>query len=55
MEMEGGEGGLEELHEVGGSGVHQISGISARESGVVRVGSCSRTASSEGVNSAGPL
>jgi hypothetical protein len=54
MEMEGGEGGSE-VHEVGGLGVRQISGISAGEFGVVRVGSRSRAASPEGVDGAGPL
>jgi hypothetical protein len=54
MEMEGGEGGSE-VCGVDGLGVHQISGISAGEFRVVRVGSCSRAASPEGVNGAGPL
>jgi hypothetical protein len=54
MEMEGGEGGSE-VCGVDGSGVRWISGISAGEFGVVRVGSCSGAASPEGVDSAGPL
>jgi hypothetical protein len=54
MEMEGGEGGLE-VRGVDGSGVHRISGISAGEFRVVRVGSRSRAASPEGVDGAGPL
>jgi hypothetical protein len=54
MEMEGGEGGSE-VHGVDGSGVRRISGISAGEFGVVRVGSHSGAASPEGVNGAGPL
>jgi hypothetical protein len=40
---------------VDGSGVHRIFGISAREFGVVRVGSHSGAASPEGVDGAGPL
>jgi hypothetical protein len=54
MEMEGGEGGLE-VHGVDGLGVRRMSGISAGEFGVVRVGSRSRAASPEGVDGAGPL
>jgi hypothetical protein len=54
MEMEGGEGGSE-VRRVDGSGVRQISEISAGEFGVVRVGSHSGAASLEGVDSAGPL
>jgi hypothetical protein len=54
MEMEGGEGGSE-MHGVDGLGLRWISGISAGEFGVVRVGSHSRAASPEGVNCAGPL
>jgi hypothetical protein len=54
MKMEGGEGGSE-VRRVDGSGVHQISGISTGEFGVVRVGSCSRAASLEGGDGAGPL
>jgi hypothetical protein len=54
MEMEGEEGGLE-MYGVGGLEVCWISGISTGEFGVVRVGSCSRAASLEGVNGAGPL
>ena len=54
MEMEGGEGGSE-MHGVDGSEVRQISGISAGEFGVVRVGSRSGAASPEGVDGAGPL
>jgi hypothetical protein len=50
MEMKGGEGGSE-MHGVDGSGVCWISGISAGEFGVVRVGSHSRAASLEGVDS----
>jgi hypothetical protein len=46
MEIEGGEGGLE-VCGVGGSEVHQISGSSAGEFRVVRVGSCSGAASLE--------
>jgi hypothetical protein len=54
MEMEGGEGGSE-VRRVDGSGVRRISGISAGEFGVVRVGSRSGAASPEGVDGAGPL
>jgi hypothetical protein len=54
MEMEGGEGGSE-VRGVDSSGVHQISGISAGEFRVVRVGSRSGAASPEGVDGAGPL
>jgi hypothetical protein len=54
MKMEGGEGGSG-VRGVDGSGVHRISGISAGEFGVVRVGSHSGAASPEGVNGAGPL
>jgi hypothetical protein len=54
MEMEEGEGGSE-VCGVNGSGVHQISGISTGEFGVVRVGSYSGAASLEGVDGAGPL
>jgi hypothetical protein len=54
MEMEGGEGGSE-VRRVDGSGVRRISGISAGEFGVVRVGSRSRAASPEDVDGAGPL
>jgi hypothetical protein len=54
MEMEGGEGGSQ-VHGVDGLGVCRISGISAGEFRVVRVGSHSGAASPEGVNSAGPL
>jgi hypothetical protein len=54
MEMEGGEGGSE-VHRVDGSGVRRISGISAGEFRVVRVGSRSGAASPEGVDGAGPL
>jgi hypothetical protein len=54
MEMEGGEGGSE-VHGVDGLGVRQISGISAREFRVVRVGSYSGAALPEGVNGTGPL
>jgi hypothetical protein len=53
MEMERGEGGSE-VHRVDGSGVRRISGISTAFR-VVRVGSRSGAASSEGVNGAGPL
>jgi hypothetical protein len=43
------------VHGVGGLGVRWISGISAGQFRVVRVGSHSGAASLEGVNSAGPL
>jgi hypothetical protein len=54
MEMKGGEGGLE-VRRIDGSGVRRMSGISAGEFGVVRVGSRSRAASLEDVDGAGPL
>jgi hypothetical protein len=54
MEMEGGEGGSE-VRGVDGSGVHRMSGISAGEFGVVRVGSRSGAASLEDVDGGGPL
>jgi hypothetical protein len=54
MEIEGGGGGSE-VRGVDGLGVRQISGISAGEFRVVRVGSRSGAASLEGVDSAGPL
>jgi hypothetical protein len=54
MEMEGEEGGSE-VHRIGGLEVCRISGSSAGEFGVVRVGSCSGAASLEGVDGAGTL
>jgi hypothetical protein len=54
MEMEGGEGGSG-VRGVDGLRVRRISGISAGEFGVVRVGSRSGAASPEDVDSAGPL
>jgi hypothetical protein len=54
MEMEGGGGGSE-MYRVGGLEVCWISEISTGEFRVVRVGSHSRAALLEGVDSAGPL
>ena len=53
MEMDG--GGGSEVRGVGSSGVRWGYEGSTREFGSARVGSCSRAASPEGVNSAGPL